>query len=306
MRILSYVLLLIALTGCSSVEFVDKKDKKELYQSNFSQQMLQLENNGRLNYWVAGEGEPILLIHGFAAGATNTWKDMMLELSKDHQVIAPDLFWFGESDSDSDANLLTQTLAIQALIEHLQLDEIHVVGISYGGFVAFDLMVQEPKVKTTTLIASPGITFSDDNIESMTKRLGVAELSDSFAPQNAQQMRQLLALSFNDFPWLPSFIDEDIYQYHFAAHLDEKIQLIDTLPADRERVSAATDVEQLPPTFLIWGSNDRIFPLSTGLTLADKLETSIMVIDNGPHALSSEHPMVISEAIRAFIERNHD
>ncbi|MEH6453199.1 MAG: alpha/beta hydrolase [Psychromonas sp.] len=306
MRILSYVLLLISLTACSAVDFADKQNEKELYKSNFSQQQLQLENNGKLNYWIAGQGEPVLLIHGFAAGASASWKDMMLELSKDHQVIAPDLFWFGESDSDSKANLLTQTLAIQALIEHLQLDELHVVGISFGGFVAFDLMVQEPKVKTTTLIASPAITFSDDHIESMTKRLEVTDLSETFVPQNAQQMRHLLELSFNDFPWLPNFIDDDIYQRHFASHLDEKIQLIETLPNDRERVINATDIDQLPPTLLIWGSNDRIFPLSSGLELADKLETSIVVIDNGPHALSNEHPEIISQSIRAFIERNND
>ena len=306
MRYLSYYLLFMLLTGCSAVDFVDKQEKKQLYQANFKQQQLQLKGNSSLNYWIAGQGEPVLLIHGFASGASANWKDMMLELSKDFQVIAPDLLWFGDSVSEEAPTLLTQTLAVQTLIDHLQLDEVNIVGISYGGFVAFDLMVQEPKVKTATLIASPGITFSDADIDKMSKRLQVNELSETFVPQNAKQMRHLLELSFTDFPWLPNFIDDDAYQRHFSSHLDEKVQLIQTLPTDRDRVLNATNIDELPPTLLVWGNKDQIFPLSTGLKLADTLDTSIVVIADGPHALSNEYPDIISQSIRDFINRNHD
>ena len=55
------------------------------------------EANGiRLHYLVAGSGEPVLLLHGFAE-TSHMWRPLILELAKTRMVIAPDLRGFDQS-----------------------------------------------------------------------------------------------------------------------------------------------------------------------------------------------------------------
>ena len=59
-------------------------------------------NNLRLHYLEAGEGDPILLLHGFPT-SSHLWRNVMPELAKTHRVIAIDLPGYGLSDKPLDA-----------------------------------------------------------------------------------------------------------------------------------------------------------------------------------------------------------
>ncbi|MCL1058448.1 alpha/beta hydrolase [Shewanella gelidimarina] len=299
-----YTLLLLALfiSGCCAVDLVDSRDKSELQAVGFEQHQLPLQEGGSINYWQGGQGKTVLLIHGFGGTAVTSWQHVMLELSQDYHVIAADLAWFGDSVSESAPSLATQSEAIMQLIAALELDKVNVVGISYGGFVTFDLMINEPKVDKAILLASPGMLFSDADLALMNQRFNVEDPSDIFVPQTAAEMRRLLQGTFADFPWYPGFIDRAIFEKYFAGYLDEKSQLIAGLSADRDRIAASVSVEFLPPSLLIWGEQDQVFPLASGIKLADYLSAPIVVIPGGAHGISNEHPTVVSQAIRAFVQ----
>ena len=51
-------------------------------------------NGVKMHYLAAGEGEPIILLHGYAQNS-HMWRPLMAELAKTHRVIAPDLRGFG-------------------------------------------------------------------------------------------------------------------------------------------------------------------------------------------------------------------
>ena len=53
-------------------------------------------NGTRLRYLIAGKGEPVLLLHGYAQ-TSHMWLPLIPELAKTHTVIAPDLRGFGDS-----------------------------------------------------------------------------------------------------------------------------------------------------------------------------------------------------------------
>ena len=53
-------------------------------------------NGVRLHYLVIGNGEPVIFPHGYAQNS-HMWKPLMVELSKSHKVVAPDLRGFGQS-----------------------------------------------------------------------------------------------------------------------------------------------------------------------------------------------------------------
>ena len=53
-------------------------------------------NGVRLHYLAAGEGEPVILLHGYAQNS-HMWRPLIAELAKTRTVIAPDLRGFGQS-----------------------------------------------------------------------------------------------------------------------------------------------------------------------------------------------------------------
>src|SRR6478735_1350211 len=55
-------------------------------------------NGVRLHYRIAGQGDPVVLLHGYAQDS-RMWLPLMAELAKTHTVIAPDLRGFGESSA---------------------------------------------------------------------------------------------------------------------------------------------------------------------------------------------------------------
>jgi len=55
-------------------------------------------NGVRLHYRIAGQGSPVVLLHGYAQDS-RMWLPLMAELAKTHTVIAPDLRGFGQSSA---------------------------------------------------------------------------------------------------------------------------------------------------------------------------------------------------------------
>ena len=53
-------------------------------------------NGVRLHYLIAGKGDPVILLHGYAQNS-HMWRPLMVEVAKSHTVIAPDLRGFGQS-----------------------------------------------------------------------------------------------------------------------------------------------------------------------------------------------------------------
>lgn len=97
-----------------------------------------------LHYLFAGEGKPVLLLHGYAQNS-HMWRPLIAELAKTHQVIAPDLRGFGASDKP-EAGYDKKTMAqdIHALADALGLGSAAVVGHDIGLMVAYAYAAQYP------------------------------------------------------------------------------------------------------------------------------------------------------------------
>lgn len=101
-------------------------------------------NGTKLHYLVAGRGEPVLLLHGYAQ-TSHMWRPLIVELARTHTVIAPDLRGFGQSakpDSGYDKKSLAQD--VQALMGSLGHRRYGVAGHDIGLMVAYALAAQYP------------------------------------------------------------------------------------------------------------------------------------------------------------------
>ena len=101
-------------------------------------------NGIRIHYLVAGKGEPVLLLHGYAENS-HMWRPLIPELAKTHTVIAPDLRGFGQSDKPT-AGYAKKVMAqdIHALAVSRGFRKEIVVGHDIGLMVAYAYAAQYP------------------------------------------------------------------------------------------------------------------------------------------------------------------
>jgi pimeloyl-ACP methyl ester carboxylesterase len=98
----------------------------------------------RLHYLIAGKGDPVLLLHGYAQ-TSRMWRPLIAELAKTHTVIAPDLRGFGDS-SKPEGGYDKKTMAqdVHALATSLGHKRVGVVGHDIGLMVAYAYAAQYP------------------------------------------------------------------------------------------------------------------------------------------------------------------
>lgn len=299
-KFITLFLTIFMLNGCELVQWKEKHDHDQLYAQGYQEHILNLKEGGQLKYWVGGSGKPLLLIHGFGGTAVATWKEEMLELSKHYQVIAPDLAWFGQSYSDGKPNLTTQTETMWQLLDALNIDKVNVAGISYGGFITYNMMMQPDRIEKGVIIASPGPLFSDQDLQDLCLRAGVEKPEQLFVPTSSDEVRRLFDNVFYEPKNMPDFVADQIYTSYFSPYKKEKETLIQSLVDDRTRIAKA-ETEKFPPTMLIWGENDKIFPLKNGIALSKHLNSAIVVLPETAHGVTNEHPETVSNLLKIFI-----
>jgi len=101
-------------------------------------------NGVRMHYLVAGHGEPVVLLHGFAE-TSHMWLPLIKELAKTRLVIAPDLRGFGDSAKPKEGyTKAVMAQDVHALVERLGLKKVGMVGHDIGLMVAYAYAAQYP------------------------------------------------------------------------------------------------------------------------------------------------------------------
>lgn len=109
----------------------------------------------QLHYEEYGSGTPLLLIHGLGS-STLDWEYQIPALSQHYRVISLDLRGHGRSDKPRERYSIAGFAEdVAALIEHLSLPPVHLVGISMGGMTGFQVGVDYPELlKSLTIVNS--------------------------------------------------------------------------------------------------------------------------------------------------------
>lgn len=109
-------------------------------------------NNGQIYYEVAGLGEPIIFVHGFTLDHT-MWHPQVEFFNKNYQVITYDVRGFGKSSLPDGPYDHADDL--HALLDHLNIEQAHIVGLSMGGRIATNFALAYPNaVKSLVLMDS--------------------------------------------------------------------------------------------------------------------------------------------------------
>jgi pimeloyl-ACP methyl ester carboxylesterase len=194
-----------------------------------------------------GSGPPLLFLHG-ASGAA-AWLPFMQSLSARFDVIVPQHPGFNDSDTPDWLDTI-HDLAYFYLdfMEQLDLDRVHLVGASLGGWIAAEIAVRDTyRLSSLTLVGAAGIHVPG------------AKQVDLFLGSDEQRIRDF----FHD----PACADEmiaRILQPEFEdANMKNRIATAKLAWQPRahdpnlRKWLHRIDV----PTLIIWGANDRVFPM---------------------------------------------
>ena len=245
-------------------------------------------------YERAGQGPPLVFVHGAAADA-RIWQPQLAALADEFTVVAWDEPGAGcSSDVPADFGLADYANCLAALIEALALGPAHVAGLSWGGTVAQELYRQDPALVATLILI--------DTYAGWKGSLPQEEVRSRVAGA-----RQMLAAPADNFdPTLPGLFAGDP-PAEFVVLLKEIAAAV--RPASlRTQLSVMADADQrdlLPriavPTLLIWGELDSRSPLSVARQFEQAIpDAKLVVIPHCGHVSNLEQPKQFNNAVRKF------
>lgn len=109
-----------------------------------------------LYYEEHGAGPPLLLLHGLGSSGKD-WEAIVPTLAAHHRVVVPDVRGHGRSEKPAGpygVPLFARDIA--AFCDRLGLSSVHVVGLSMGGMLAFELVVKRPDLVRSLVIINSG------------------------------------------------------------------------------------------------------------------------------------------------------
>lgn len=141
----------------------------------------------KIHFTDEGQGEPVILIHGFAANADLNWRHWGVNkmLSKHYRVIALDNRGHGLSDKPvADGSYgMNMVDDVIRLMDHLDIEQAHIVGYSMGGFLTMKLVTEYPDRVISAMPCGAGWPRTDEESSARVDAIASSlEETGSFAP----------------------------------------------------------------------------------------------------------------------------
>ena len=258
-------------------------------------EMLSTEVDGlRIAYERAGEGPPLVLLHGFI-GDGRVWRRQIEGLSRDFDVIAWDAPGCGQSsDPDEHFSMARFADCLAGLLEYAGVPYAHVLGLSWGGTMALEFYRRHRDSVLSLILA--------DTYAGWTGSLG----EEAAAQRLARCLRES---EMRAAEWVPQWVPDAFSGAADQALLDELASIMsDFHPAGFRAMSRALALdfrEILPlievPTLLLWGDDDKRSPLSNGALMRDSIPGSqLVVIPGAGHVSNMEQPERFNAEVRQF------
>jgi 2-hydroxy-6-oxonona-2,4-dienedioate hydrolase len=242
---------------------------------------------GKFKYIEAGEGEPLMLLHGLF-GALSNFKDLLDYFSKRNKVVVPMLPLF-------ELDLLHTSVGglekhVQKFIEFKGYNKIHMLGNSLGGHVALVHVLKHPeRIKSLILTGSSGL-FENGMGDTYPKR------------GDYEYIRKKTEVTFYDPAMATKELVDEVYDI-----VNQRLKVIKVIALAKSAIrnNLGDELKEIKtPTLLIWGNNDTITPPFVGKEFNKLLPNSeLHFIDKCGHAPMMERPDEFNEILNGFLTK---
>jgi 3-oxoadipate enol-lactonase len=250
---------------------------------------------------VTGSGEPLLLLNGGLMTMAG-WEEIARPLERDFTVIRCDFRGQLRSPGTPPASLDGHAADVIALLDSLNVDRAHLVGTSFGGFVATLTAARYPE-RVRSLIA---ITLSDRITEEMMAGSGAIRAAALDAAEGGDSGRILDLLVPATFS--PDYIASNPQRFTLQR------QIVAGLPSAYFRglaglLDALRGLDLRPelgkitcPALVVGGGRDATFPPEFSRSLAAGIPAArLEIIEEAPHGLVVENAAELISLIQNFL-----
>lgn len=255
-------------------------------------------NGCMLAYDDVGTGPVIVLIHGFPLNRT-MWRPQLGDLvAAGYRVIAPDLRGFGESDApDGPFSMDIFSDDIVGLLDHLEIEQAVVAGMSMGGYILFNLLARYPdRINGAVFIVTRSVA---DDEAGRARRLQLATDVLKFGPQ-------VVADSFHPLMFAPGTVEvrpklaEEVYGWMVST---ASRGLSGGLLAMRERQEATSMLQSIiTPSLVIAAEQDQACPIEHPRMIANGIRGSqLEIIADAGHLVNLEQPNWFNHTLLDFL-----
>ncbi|MDP2909831.1 MAG: alpha/beta hydrolase [bacterium] len=216
----------------------------------------------KINYIIIGEGNPLLILHGWGSNKEKWQKVAEILSQKGFKVVVLDLPGFGESqEPDLIWDLDEYALFINEFAKSLGLQSFNLLGHSFGGAVASKYALKYPEKINKLFLVGAACIRKEKAKRKLFKVLSIFK----FIPFARRFFYRFIVKS--DYPQTKGIM-RDIYLKCIKEDLSDEL----------EKITA--------PTIIIWGEKDDITPLSQAKLINSKIKNSkLFIIPNQGHAL---------------------
>ena len=264
-------------------------------------------SQGTVHYHEAGEGHPVILIHGSGAGATG-WANFsgnIGPLAEDHRVIAVDCYGWGRSAAMT-ADQYDHMAMIVELMDELGLERAALVGNSMGGMIALGVAARYPERVSHLITMGPG-AFVDipSSFGAGGPSEGIKILLEGYRDPSFATMKRLCEIMAFD----PRFASDELAQLRADAASARPDHLANGLASFagggpvRNQITPYEAMGIRAPALLIHGRDDRVVHYENTLRLVSTIpDARAVLLNRCGHWAQIEHADEFNRLVADFVQ----
>lgn len=244
---------------------------------------------GKYTYFEAGEGTPIIVLHGLMGGLSNFGGVADFFPKNGYKVVIPELPLYTQNILKTNVKAFSKF--VKDFIVFKGFERVILLGNSLGGHVGlYHTKMYPEKVAALILTGSSGLYES--------------AMGDSYPKRGDYEYIKLKTQNvfFN-----PEMASKELVDEVFAI-VNDRIKVIKTLTIAKSAIrhNMAKDLPKMQtPTCLIWGKDDKVTPPEVAEEFHKLLPNSDLYwIDNCGHAAMMEHPDEFNKIMLEWLEKN--
>jgi 4,5:9,10-diseco-3-hydroxy-5,9,17-trioxoandrosta-1(10),2-diene-4-oate hydrolase len=244
-----------------------------------------------VHYYTAGEGEPLVVIHGGAGDARSWWRNIQ-ELAEKYKVYAPDLPGYGTSQP-LDGNFYIHEFSdfINKFTNFLHLKKFVVIGHSMGGGIALDFVLKFPgRVTKLILVSSLGL---GREIALWLRFISI--------PSIVKVVGYVVGKAIEFLGWMLGQSNP----FELVLPVSPVVVRIGTSIANRQSQNLVLEkyLKKIKiPTMLIWGGRDPVVPVKTAYRAVKEFPNArLLVFKKSGHNVHREQLKNVTRLINEFL-----
>jgi len=253
-----------------------------------------VQGEGKLYYEVRGEGYPLVLIHG---GSTHhgMWNDQFDLFARHYRTVRYDVRGWGASSTSETPHAAWDDL--KSLLEHLEIERTHIVGLSLGGRIGVDFALEYPEMVDHLVLAGPGLSgWQFEMAPWLEEAIKALEAGNPRGATDAWLSSPYLEAAMED-PELAERLRQLTYDNeHFWTETQREVW---PEPTAMERLG-----DLAAPTLLVLGSRD-IEDIHRIVEMIDEQapDARKVVLEGAGHMVNMEQPEEFNRAVLDFLPR---